>query len=59
MFPRQGVLEKISTGVLVLFFVSLKFEKLLFFGLLKMMVIFRELKNKHFLGGCIIFRIYA
>ena len=28
---RGGALEKISTGVLVLFFVSLKFEKLLFF----------------------------
>ena len=32
IFPRRrGTLEKISTGMLVLFFVSLTFEKLLFF----------------------------
>ena len=44
----EGHLEKISTGVLVLFFLGLKFDKLLYFGLLKMRVIFGGWKNKHY-----------
>ena len=50
-----GGTRKISTGVSILFFGGLEFDRLLFFGLLKMRVIIfwggRGVKNKHYILG--------